>query len=175
MNRIILDTVRCMLTESGLSKRFWAEATNLAIYLINRSPSSALNFKTLMLVSTGTKPNLNYLKSFGSLAYIHSNQGKLNPRVIKEIFIGYLTGVKGYKIWLIDEKKCAISRNIVFHELTTLKTNLQDQIPLKTDGFWFDVESTSGHHSQDLLDETDDQGNDNSRPHLRKTPSSLRS
>ena len=50
MDRTILDKVRCMLTESSLSKRFWAEATNTTVYLINRSPSSALNFKTPMHV-----------------------------------------------------------------------------------------------------------------------------
>ena len=116
MNRTILDKVRCMLIESGLSKNFWAEATNTIVYLINRSPWSAIDFKTPMHVWNGTKPNLDHLKPFGCLAYIHTNQGKLNPRAMKEIFIGYHTSVKGYKVWLIDEKKCAISRNMVFHE-----------------------------------------------------------
>ena len=105
MNRIILDKVRCILIESSLSKRFWAEATNTTAYLKNRSPSLALNFKTHMHVWTGTKPNLNHLKPFGCLAYIYTNQGKLNPRAIKEIFIGDPTGIKCYKIWLVDEKK----------------------------------------------------------------------
>ena len=36
MNMTILDKIRCMVTESGLSKRFWAEATNSAVYLTNR-------------------------------------------------------------------------------------------------------------------------------------------
>ena len=39
MNRAILNKVRCTLTEFGLSKSFWAEATNTIVYLINRSPS----------------------------------------------------------------------------------------------------------------------------------------
>ena len=86
-----------MLTESGLSKRFWAEATNTAVYLINRSPCSTIDFKTPMFVWVGSKPNLNHLKPFGCLAYVHSNQGKLNPRAIKGIFISYPTGVKYYK------------------------------------------------------------------------------
>ena len=51
-----------------------------------------------MHVWISTKPNLNHLKPVGCLAYIQSNQGKLNPRAIKGVFIGYPTGVKGYKI-----------------------------------------------------------------------------
>ncbi|XP_075485322.1 uncharacterized protein LOC142525037 [Primulina tabacum] len=44
MNRIIMDKVRCMLSESGLPNKFWAEAASTACYLINRSPSSAIEF-----------------------------------------------------------------------------------------------------------------------------------
>ena len=50
MNRTILDKVRCMLSEFGLPKQFCAEATNTAVYLINRSPCSAINFQTPMNV-----------------------------------------------------------------------------------------------------------------------------
>ena len=35
LNRIILDKVRCILSESRLFKQFWAKATNTAVYLIN--------------------------------------------------------------------------------------------------------------------------------------------
>lgn len=46
MNRIILEKVRCMLLSSGLPKIFWGKAVKTASYLINRSPSSAIHFKT---------------------------------------------------------------------------------------------------------------------------------
>ena len=124
MNRTILEKVRCMLNESGLPKKFWAEATNTAVYLINRSPNSAISFKTPMHVWSGKKPSLVHLKPFGCLAYVYIDQGKLNPRACKAVFIGYPTGVKGYKVWLLNENKCVISRNIVFHESATMKTNL---------------------------------------------------
>ena len=170
MNRTILDKVRCMLSESNLPKRFWAEATNTAVYLINRSPCSSINFQTPMHVWTGKKPNLSHLKPFGCLAYIHVNQGKLNPRALKGIFIGYPSGVKGYKIWLIEEKKCVISRNIIFHEDALLRTNLQEQkIPSETDKFQLEVEKHPDHITQGSLDETSDQDEE-----VQVTPQSSR-
>ena len=46
INRTILEKVRCMLNESGLDKKLWAEAVAIAHYSINRSPSSFIQFLT---------------------------------------------------------------------------------------------------------------------------------
>lgn len=45
MDMIIMERVRCMLSTSGLFKPFWAEVSNTIVYLINRCPSSAINFE----------------------------------------------------------------------------------------------------------------------------------
>ena len=45
MNRTLLDKVRCILFTSGLPKSFWGEIVNSTAYLINKSPSSAIQFK----------------------------------------------------------------------------------------------------------------------------------
>ncbi|KAH9648839.1 CCHC-type domain-containing protein [Citrus sinensis] len=44
--------------------------------------------------------------------------GKLKPKAVKGYFIGYLEGVKGYKLWCIDGKptRTLISRDVVFDE-----------------------------------------------------------
>lgn len=47
---------------------------------------------------------------------MHQDQGKLKPRALKGVFLGYPQGTKGYKIWLLEEMKCVISRNVIFHE-----------------------------------------------------------
>lgn len=46
MNRTILERLRCMLSSFGLPKKFLEEAADIAVYLINRSPFVAKNFKT---------------------------------------------------------------------------------------------------------------------------------
>nr|GEV34387.1 tetratricopeptide-like helical [Tanacetum cinerariifolium] len=53
MNRTLMDKVRCLLIQSGLPKTFWAEATCTSTYLINRSPSTAIEKKTPMEMWSG--------------------------------------------------------------------------------------------------------------------------
>ncbi|KAL5547642.1 hypothetical protein UlMin_002873 [Ulmus minor] len=69
MNRTLLERVRCMLLEGGVPRRFWGEAVNTAPYLVNRCPSSALDFKTPEEMWTGHPPKFDNLRVFGCVAY----------------------------------------------------------------------------------------------------------
>ena len=71
-----------MLFNANLSKHFRAEEVNTTTYLINRSPSSTLDFKTPQEVWSEKPPNLSNLKVFGCPAYIHISQGMLEPRAV---------------------------------------------------------------------------------------------
>ena len=42
MNRTIVERARCILSDAGLKKSFWAEAVGTACYIINRSPTKGL-------------------------------------------------------------------------------------------------------------------------------------
>ncbi|KAL5757330.1 hypothetical protein ACOSP7_019941 [Xanthoceras sorbifolium] len=122
MNRTLLEKVRCMLSNSGLSKDFWAEAASTACHLVNRSPSTAIGIKTPEELWSGKPAEYSDLKVFGCPAYAHINDGKLEPRSKRCIFIGYPSGVKGYKLWCPDPKspKVIISRDVVFDESAML-------------------------------------------------------
>ena len=111
-----MDKVRCMLHQFGLSKKLWAEAAFTACYLINRSPHAAFNFEVPEEVWSSSKPTYDHLRTFGCIAYVHASQGKLCPRALKGVFLGYPFGIKGYKIWLIEEKKRRIRQDVTYNE-----------------------------------------------------------
>jgi len=71
------------------------------------------------------------LRVFGCTAYAHVDNGKLEPRAIKCIFLGYKSGVKGYKLWNPQTKKVVISRNIIFNESAMLHDNLANNTPIE--------------------------------------------
>ena len=122
MNRTLLEKVRCMLSNAGLGKQFWAEAVMYASHLINRLPSAALNGKTPLEVWSG-KPINDYdtLHVFGSTAYYHVKESKLDPRAKKALFMGVTSGVKGYRLWCLSSKKIISSRDVTFDESAMLK------------------------------------------------------
>lgn len=71
-NRTIIEGARTMLYAKGLPLNLWAEATNTAVYLMNRAGSSGTEEeKTPYELWVGKKPNLKHLRIFGCDAYMH--------------------------------------------------------------------------------------------------------
>jgi hypothetical protein len=124
MNRTLLEKVRCMLYNAGLGKAFWAEAISYASHLINRLPAAANEGKMPMEVWSG-KPctDYKYLHIFGCSAYYHVRESKLDPRAKKALFMGFSTGMKGYRLWCPDEKKFVVSRYVTFDETAMVNQN----------------------------------------------------
>ncbi|GJS04380.1 retrovirus-related pol polyprotein from transposon TNT 1-94, partial [Tanacetum coccineum] len=128
MNRFLMDKVRCLLIQFGLPKTFWAEATCTAAYLINRSPSTTIEKKTPIKMWSGHPSDYGILRIFGCVVYPHDKQGKLEPRVIKCVLLGYSEGVKGYRLYRLDDEspKIVTNRNVVFNESVIYKDTLED-------------------------------------------------
>lgn len=71
MNRTVLRKVICILLRSSPPKLFWGEAAKAASYVINRSPTSAIHFKTLEEMWSGKLVDFNDLRVFGCAAFAH--------------------------------------------------------------------------------------------------------
>ena len=102
MNRTLTERTRCMRLNAGLPKVFWAETVNTASFIINRSPSSAIDFKIREEVCSGRPIDYSSLKIFGCPIYVHVQSGersKLDSKSRKCVFLGFEKGVKGYRLW----------------------------------------------------------------------------
>ncbi|KAH9665312.1 hypothetical protein KPL70_020298 [Citrus sinensis] len=133
MNRTLLEKVRCMLSNAGLDKKFWAETVSYASHLVNRLPSAAIGGKTPMEMWSGKHAqDYDSLRVFGCPAYYHVKDGKLDPRARKSIFVGFKSGVKGFKLWDLEDKKFVCSRDVTFDEASMIKASSSQQVENKT-------------------------------------------
>ena len=119
MNRHILETVRTLLLAALAPPKFWCDAVQTAVYLINCLPSFVLGQTTPFGVLLGHTPSYSYLRVFGCLCFVHipsTERTKLSPQVAKCIFLGYSDEHKGFLCYDQFEKCMRISRNVIFLE-----------------------------------------------------------
>lgn len=122
MNRTIVERGRCLIFDAGLDKTYWAEAANMAVFLINRSVCSILVDKTPEEVWTGNKVDLTNLKLFGSPVMVHipkQTRKKWDKKSHKLIFVGLDDNRKGFRCIDSVTKKLFISRDVIFVEKVT--------------------------------------------------------
>ena len=90
-----------------------------ATYLINRMPSRVIGMKSPCEMLLGENKFLVSPKLFGCTCFVRDHRpsvGKLDPRAIKCIFIGYPAGQRGYKCWSPTERRTFVSMDVTFRE-----------------------------------------------------------
>ena len=101
-NRTIMECARTMLHASELSRNFWTEAVNTAVYLLNRVTviNKGDDIKTAYELWTGRKPNESHLKAFGSEAYVcDPHSSKAGNKAKKGLLVGYDKESSNYRVY----------------------------------------------------------------------------
>nr|GEW38183.1 zinc finger, CCHC-type [Tanacetum cinerariifolium] len=67
-------------------------------------------------------------EEYSCSAYSYVKQGKVEPKAVKCVLLGYHEGVKGYRLYRLDDEspKIFTSRNVVFNEGVMYKDTLKD-------------------------------------------------
>ena len=113
---------RSLLFQENCPKSYWGEAVATAVHLINRMPSRTLSLQSPIDLLSSSYPHLSLrtklvAKVFRCIAYIHSHHaGKLDPRAVKCIFVGYSSTQKGYICDHPSTKKRFITTDANFDE-----------------------------------------------------------
>lgn len=134
MIRTITERSRAMISGAKLSKMFWGEAVLTATYLINVSPTRALKVcNTPFELWHNKKPQLKYLKVFGSTVYFvnKTRKCKFDERSLKGIFVGYEPN--GYKVWDVVDEKFVKVRDVIVDEINFLSSRPAMPITVERD------------------------------------------
>jgi hypothetical protein len=117
LNRTLMEKARAMLQDARLPNNLWAEALATANYIRNISPVRS-RAKTPWELFYGSKPSVERLRVFGSVAYAHVPKvlrNKLDPVSLKGTMVGYEPYSKAYRI-LLDDGRIQVNRDVIFDE-----------------------------------------------------------
>jgi hypothetical protein len=109
----------------------WGEAAMTTIYVQNRSPHCILKDMTPEETFSRKKPNVKNLRIFGFPIYIHipkDKRKKLEPSGKKGIFVGYNESSKAYRIYIPEQHKVEVSRDVTFNEKMAFKKSIEETI-----------------------------------------------
>ncbi|WJZ86050.1 hypothetical protein VitviT2T_005550 [Vitis vinifera] len=124
-NRHLLKVVRASLIEAKINISYWGEAITSAAYLINRVPSSSIDFQTPLQALTNlvVAPTVTNLppRVFGCMAFVHLHKHqhqrtKLTSHALQCVFVGYALHKKGYQCYHPPTRRMFITMDVVFHE-----------------------------------------------------------
>jgi hypothetical protein len=137
-------------------------------YLVNRSPSSALEDKNPHDVWYRKKPSLQHLRVFGCDAYVYvpkENRSKLDKMAEKCIFIGYKYGVKGYRLWNPETKKNIYNRDVFFREVKDVSK--QEFLPMQDEPEKIELELDDAKYESSKEEEVEEAQEEPHTPVLR--------
>jgi hypothetical protein len=125
---------RTMLNEANLSDRFWREAVNTTVYILNRGKIRVNNNKTPYELWKGRPTIVKYFKVFGSKCYIKRDDedlGKFDSRADEGIFLGYSSRSKAYRCYNKALGKIIESANVKVDEAghQKVKSHVQTEEP----------------------------------------------
>lgn len=164
-NRSIVEKAKCLLFDAGLEKRFWAEAAHTAVYLLNRTVTTTLNYKTPFEMWTGRRPDVSHLRVFGSTIMVHvpkQKRLKWDRKSEKCILVGYSNDVKGYRIYNPKSNVITTSRDVIVLEkietenVLNVQENCSDEVNMVPVGDDSILQENSLEQSNSL--NTDDSG-----------------
>ena len=108
---------RSMLKSKGMPGKFWGEAVNTAVYLLNRAPTKSVVGMTPYEAWYGHKPTVDHLRTFGCVAHVKTVTGhtsKLADRSTPMVLVGYEKGTKAYHACNLSTNKVIVTRDMVF-------------------------------------------------------------
>jgi hypothetical protein len=115
---MVVGMARALLKQREMHAVFWGEVVVTAVYMLNHSPTKALNGRTPYETWHVRKPAVSHLRVFGCLAFGKElgHIGKLDDRSTLGVFIDYVEGSKAYSILDSGTQHVRTMRDVVFDE-----------------------------------------------------------
>lgn len=115
-NRILVES-RTMIHTKGLPVKLWAEAINIAAYILNRTGLTPVKQKSPIELWNNKPVKIDHLKIFGTECFVHlpkQKRQKFDQKSNKGFLVGYCGEKDGFRVCLPKMNKIEFSRNAIF-------------------------------------------------------------
>ncbi|GMF42808.1 unnamed protein product [Phytophthora fragariaefolia] len=118
--RMVMEIALCLLLDGHLSGALWGEAVMTLTYLINITPSAAIDMRSPYLLWHNRLPRITKLRTFGCAAYAwipKDKRTKAEAHAVNCIFVGYdKEDRSGYRLLRLLDCEVIHSRDVRFNE-----------------------------------------------------------
>ncbi|KAF0727716.1 hypothetical protein Ae201684P_004886 [Aphanomyces euteiches] len=115
-----MEMALAMLIHARLHKKWWAEAVNTAVFILNRVVHTSKSTKTPIELFSGHVPTLKNMRVFGckcfNMVRNPEKRNKLEPKATLCIMMGYTDNMKAYKLYDVENKKMTHGVHVKFFE-----------------------------------------------------------
>ena len=119
----ILEIARALLINAHGPNRYWSDVVAIVVHLLNHMPTKVLQFQTPLKVFSDhvSLPTVLMIppRIFGCVTFIHIHKNqrtKLDPCVVRCLFLGYGVHKKGYRCYDPIGKRTYITMDVTFLE-----------------------------------------------------------
>ncbi|GJY09601.1 putative ribonuclease H-like domain-containing protein [Tanacetum coccineum] len=136
-NKTLVEAAKTMLADSLLSTIFWAEAVNIACYVLNRVLVTKPHNKTSYELIIGRPPSISFIRPFGCPVTILNTLdplGKFDGKAKEGFLVGYPVNSKALRVFNSQTRK--VEENLHVNFLKN-KPNVARQGP----NWLFDIDS----------------------------------
>ncbi|GJR32965.1 putative ribonuclease H-like domain-containing protein [Tanacetum coccineum] len=116
-NRTMIEAARSMLADSLLPTVFWAEAVNIACYVLNRVLVTKPHNKTPYELIIGRPPSISFMRPFGCPVTILNTLdplGKFDGKAEERFLVGYFVNSKAFRVFNSQTRKIEENLHVNF-------------------------------------------------------------
>ncbi|KAI1515853.1 Pol protein [Pyrenophora tritici-repentis] len=114
---VLTQRARAMRIHAHLPKNLSHEMYRTAAYILNRTPTEALGWKTPYEIVWGRKPLVAHMRPIGCRAYVYNRDLRAADKLESRTLIGHLVGYQGtniFRIWLPTKDTVIVTRDVTF-------------------------------------------------------------
>ncbi|POM65606.1 LOW QUALITY PROTEIN: Hypothetical protein PHPALM_18649, partial [Phytophthora palmivora] len=128
-HQTLTGMMKSMMKEAGFPTSFWVEALHYAVYLKNRTFSSATDC-TPYECMWERRPDIHHVRKFGALVYAHTKVGPSRHKFADNCRIGFVLGYRdgllGCKVYFPTEGTVQVAGEVTVNEQILYKDRHKD-------------------------------------------------